>query len=151
MAQVLGLFAGTSSRGAPVREDVLVEPVGGGRYRVLRSPGLIEGIAAGDTIELRPPDRFDVVARGGNLCVLVCAPAALALLEARLTGALAGLGGVLDGQTVGQLVYTVPVRPGFPTIEAALRRCVDGVPGAAWYFGNVYDPADGTTPLNWWS
>jgi hypothetical protein len=23
-------------------------------------------------------------------------------------------------------------------------------PGCQWIYGNVYDPADGVTPLNWW-
>jgi hypothetical protein len=23
-------------------------------------------------------------------------------------------------------------------------------PDSIWYYGNVYDPEDGVTPLNWW-
>lgn len=150
VSQLISLHAGTSSSGSSVREELLVESAGERRYRVLRSPGLIQGIAAGDTIELSPPDRFAVVARGGNLCVLVFGPASLDAIEAPLSRRLSPLGGILDGKTDKQLVYTVPVRHGFPVIENILRECVDAFANAEWYFGNVYDPADGTTPLNWW-
>ena len=60
------------------------------------------------------------------------------------------LGGVLDGGIERGLVFTLPVSVGFPVIEDCFNRWVDEHPGWEWYFGNVYDPRDGITPLNWW-
>ena len=46
------------------------------------------------------------------------------------------------------LIYSVHVSLGFAAIEALLNAAMDEQ--SAWFYGNVYDPADGTTPLNWW-
>ena len=47
---------------------VVVTP---GRYRLLASPGFVEGVAAGDEFELsqESPLGYRVLRRGGNLCV----------------------------------------------------------------------------------
>jgi hypothetical protein len=95
------LVAGTRTNGSTVTEEVRVAPLGEGRFRVLQSPGLVLGIAAGDAIEL------------------------------------------LDG-------LTIDVAAGFPALEARLNALVAQFPGCEWYYGNVHDPDDGVTPLNWW-
>ena len=49
-------------------EPVHVERTGESKYRILYSPGLILGIAAGDEIELiEDQGRFEVSSRGGNV------------------------------------------------------------------------------------
>jgi hypothetical protein len=48
------------------------------------------------------------------------------------------------------LVFTVPVAAGFPAIEKRLERRVDELPGATWWYGNVYEAGDPSRPLNWW-
>jgi len=48
------------------------------------------------------------------------------------------------------MVFTVPVGAGFPKIEAIFNDLVAAHPEMEWLFGNVYDPGDGVTPLNWW-
>jgi hypothetical protein len=58
--------------------------------------------------------------------------------------------GVLHGREGDLAVFTVPVRFGFPVIEAALDAICADHPGVEWYFGNVYDPSNGVTLLNWW-
>jgi hypothetical protein len=35
-------------------------------------------------------------------------------------------------------------------IEFVFIEFVAAHPGTEWMFGNVYDPRDGVTPLNWW-
>jgi hypothetical protein len=58
-------------------EEVLpAEPLGGGRFRLLASPGLVEGVAAGDELELAPADPagYRVPRRGGQLCIWVYVP-----------------------------------------------------------------------------
>jgi hypothetical protein len=39
---------------------------------------------------------------------------------------------------------------GFPAVEAAFDALIAEHARASWFFGNVYDPADDATPLNWW-
>lgn len=151
MMELLKLYAGIRTDGSAVQEEVPVEGLGGGRFRILQSPGLVLGVAAGDVIELTSAGRFKVVSRGRNLCVQVFAPASsVDRLENALTGRLKVLGGRLDGRGAQLLVYTVPVSVGFPAVEEVFRECVGGCDGAEWYYGNVYDPDDGVTPLGWW-
>jgi hypothetical protein len=150
MPQTLNLFAARASSGSPVEEEVLVEPLGASRYRLLRSPGLVLGMAAGDVFELTADGHFRVTARGGNLCIQLFFRTAPPGLEQEATRRLAELGGTLDGMAPMALVYTVPASSGFGVIESTLRALVEEFPGTEWYYGNVYDPKDGVTPLNWW-
>jgi hypothetical protein len=150
MSQTVNLLAGRSSTGAPAFEEVLVEESGSRRYRLLRSPGLTLGLAAGDLFELRSDGTFEVIERGGNVCIQIFCSADLESVEADATVRLRRLGGRLDGKSARELVYTVGASVGFNPIEEALRAVQERHPHAEWYFGNVYDPVDGVTPLNWW-
>jgi hypothetical protein len=150
MPETLNLFAGRRSDSSRVDEEVLVRSLGSRRFELLKSPGLVLGLAAGDVFELNDHDEFVVVTRGRNLCVqlfFMTEPEALAQEANRR---LEPMGGRLDGRAVHQLVYTVPVAAGFESIEGALRDLITKFPQVTWYFGNVYDPKDGVTPLNWW-
>ena len=71
-------------------------------------------------------------------------------MTAQAEQAAASLGGRLDGESERVLVATIPVRLGFTKIERVIEDLVDKFPGAQWFYGNVYDPVDGITPLNWW-
>jgi hypothetical protein len=150
MPETLLLQAATKSDGSPVDEEVLVEPLGATRYRLLRSPGLVLGMAAGDVFECTGKGGFQVITRGGNLCVQLLFRSAPAGLEEQATRRLGGLGGKLDGKASMELVYTLPVSSGFASIERVLNALVLEYPSVEWYYGNVYDPKDGVTPLNWW-
>ena len=48
------------------------------------------------------------------------------------------------------LVHTIPLSAGFDAGAAAFDDAVHRHPGSARLYGNVYDPSDGVTPLNWW-
>jgi hypothetical protein len=48
------------------------------------------------------------------------------------------------------LVYSIHVSCGFNTIEELLNRVLGTDGESLWVYGNVYDPVDGQTPLNWW-
>lgn len=140
---------------APAEELLDVEELGPNRFRLRSSPGMVEGLGAEDEFELdeNAPLGFRVIRRGGNVVVwfywpseeMVRGPAALELQRA-----VEKIGGRLDGGGATHLVFTVPVRAGFPRIEDAFRRAETATPGATMMFGNVYDPGDGHTPLNWW-
>lgn len=143
------LFAGTASSGQPVYETVpahLVEP---GVYEVSHSPALAMGCAAGDRIRVLADGRFEVLARGGNLCVMIYPDsppdnAAVAALRATVDG----LRGVVECPADNRfVVLTVPIGAGFPAVEAAVAEWTSAH-SAEWQYGNVYD--DNDRPLGWW-
>lgn len=136
-----------------VEEALPAEPLGGDRYRLLASPGLVEGIAAGDELELAPNERagFRVLQRGGQLCIWVYVtepPPAEA--DARLARAAAAIGGYLDGGNTRLRILTVPVGAGFARVAAELDAAVADLGDSTWAYGNVYDSRNGDRPLGWW-
>ena len=135
-------------------DEVLpAESLGRGRFRLLASPGLVEGVAAGDELELAPaePTGYRVLRRGGQLCIWVYVPEPPPeQTEARLVRAGATLGGYLDGGNTGVRILTVPVSAGFGRVEAELAAAVADLPGSTWAYGNVYDFRNGGRPLGWW-
>lgn len=144
------------SGGARCGEEWLpVEVLGLGRYRLRASPGWVEGLAAGDEFELcdDAPVGYRVLRRSGNLCAWFYfthdvheeSPETLDLR--RHVGA---LGGWLDGGYSRMLVFTVPLAAGWAAIAGAFDAAAARYPGSTWFYGNVYDPGDGETPLNWW-
>lgn len=144
------------SNGARQGEEALpVADLGDGRYRLLASPGFVEGLAAGDEFELDPdaPLGHRVVRRGGNLCVWFyhseSASESIAV-TADIRHVAESLGGHLDGGYSRMLVLTIPLAAGFDAIARAFDDAVRRHAASSWLYGNVYDPADGMTPLNWW-
>lgn len=147
MRTTIELEAGRRSNGEPVFEAVLVEPVGGDLHRLVASPTLVLGLAAGDIIQLHGAGRFDVKTRGGNLAVCVYGDHAHA---DEVAADVWTLGGVLDGRAPGATVFTIPVTAGFESVERVFNELTERHPEIEWYFGNVYDTTDGVTPLGWW-
>lgn len=143
--------------GKPVMENVLVEQLGGNRYRLLRSPGLVPGLAAQDEFERADGELhgYRLLKRGGNVCVQVFFPHDTLECRKKLIPMAEHAGGWLDGEATGSsngmLVFTFPVRAGFPAIEKVMAQAKAISPGCEWFYGNVYDLADGVTPLNWWA
>jgi uncharacterized protein DUF4265 len=136
--------------GPGATQPVEVEPLGNGEYRILYSPGLVEGIAAGDVIHVTDPGLglFDVLVRGGNVAVKLGAPEPLEPSLAAVCADVEALGGRLDGAIERAAVWTIPVSAGFAQIEKAMAAAVARIPGAEWWYGNVYD--DEGKPLGWW-
>ena len=136
----------------PLKEPVHAQPLGHGAYRLLYAPGLVQGIAAGDEFRLVGDDgKFEVTRRSGNLAVQLFSREPLAPFRQELATQVQRLGGTLDGGVERGLAFTVPVSVGFAAVESLFNSWVAEHPGCEWYFGNVYDPADGVTPLGWWS
>ena len=138
--------------GSPFLEEVLVEELGRGRYRLVKSPGLVPGLAAGDEIELTPagPRDHTTVQRAGNVAVQFISRHDLDTCATTLTPRIERIGGWLDGRAESLLVFTVPVAAGFGKIEEVMRQGMEQFPNSEWMYGNVYDTSDGKTPLNWW-
>jgi hypothetical protein len=150
MVRELILRAGVGAGGFPIEDEVLAEPLDGSRYRLVKSPGVAQGLAADDELELHDDGTYQVVRRSGNLCIQIFFLEGAARIAGEAARHLEPLGGRLDGMTKQGLVYTVPVAAGFPAVERALGELTVQFPLMEWYYGNVYDPADGVTPLNWW-
>jgi hypothetical protein len=139
-----------ASSGEPVYELVPAVPVKPGVYDLVGSPALVYGCAAGDRIRVSRDGEFEVLDRGGNVC-LVIFPSDPSTAETnidQLRATFARLGGTTESPPDGRfIVVTVPVAAGFPSIERAVQDWLNEVEGE-WSFGNVYDEDD--RPLNWW-
>lgn len=139
-------------KGQPLTEPVHAESLGDGMYRLLYTPGLVQGIAAGDEFSLVGDEgAFRVRRRGGNLAVQLYSKQPVASFRTELAALVASLGGWLDGAIEKGLVFTIPVTVGFSAVEKLFDTWVAEHPGWEWYYGNVYDPVDGITPLGWWA
>ena len=149
--ETVALRASDDGSGEPFFEEVPVEPVSEGSYRLQASPGLLDGVAAGDVFIRHEDGRYDVVERGGNLCVQIWYPGVdlHRRVDADLLPAARRLGGWLDGRADGVTVLTFPLEAGFDRITTLLDGWVATVSGAGWSYANVY-AEDGETPLGWW-
>lgn len=167
------LIAGYNDNNEPVVEQVTVIPVAGtgqapvtdaaallskaglerpGEFRLTKSPAFIRGLAADDRIRY-PVDNattYDLLEHSGNLSIRVFSKHNTEELDQALTPELELIDGRIDIASPGLLVYTIHVSIGFQQIEAVLNKVLAGFPDTIWYYGNVYDPEDGVTPLNWW-
>lgn len=150
----LPFLAGLDSAGELVFESIEVELLDAStqELRLLKSPLLARNLAAGDRVKLISAERaeYELLQRSGNLCIRVFCAHQLEKLEEQLTPKLEKLDGILDRQTDRALVYSIHYSIGFQTIEAVLNGVCEAYPDTVWYYGNVYDPEDGTTPLQWW-
>ena len=144
------------SNGALQGEEALpVIVIDDSRYLLLASPGFVEGLAAGDAFELDATvsGGVRVHRRGGNLCVWFYHSESLdetSDVTADVRGVAESLGGRLDGGYSLMLVLTIPLTAGFDAVASALDDAARRHAGSTWLYGNVYDPTDGVTPLNWW-
>jgi hypothetical protein len=149
-SQFIPLVAGLNTEGEPVFEQIEVSPVEGAKdeYRLQKAPAFVRGLARGDRI--RFPARTELGAellqRSGNLTVRVFRKHNIDAAEQMLTPEFELLDGMLDQHSAGLLVYSIHVSIGFLLLDKAVGQ----FGGLVWYYGNVYDPKDGSTPLNWW-
>ena len=140
-----------------VSENLLVSRLAENRFRVVRSPGIVQGLAADDEFEVdkNSDQGYRLVRRGGNVCVQFFFPANLADCRSRMVPLAEKIGGRLDGGfevngNSGGMVFTFPISVGFAAIEEFAVSADDLCNNREWYYGNVYDSSDGITPLNWW-
>lgn len=122
------------------------------RVRLLRSPLFARNLASGDTVKLINPAiaQYELERRSGNLCIRIFRKRGIDEVDEFLTPRLEKLGGARDLVSDRGIVYSVHVSLGFKTIEEHLDAACAACPDTVWYYGNVYDPEDGVTPLQWW-
>lgn len=149
--QIIELFAGVGPDNKPIVEQLHVRELDDGTLQLVQSPAFVKGLASGDVVRMLPETReFDLVKRSGNLSIRVFSRGDIGALADQLVPALEKLGGELDRETPRMLVFSIHVSCGFEAIEEILNRHLGQDGQNAWMYGNVYDPADGQTPLNWW-
>lgn len=149
--QVIELFAGMGAKGQPIVEKLQVRELDSGDLQLVQSPAFVKGLASGDVVRLNVDHKeFEIVRRSGNLSIRVFSRGDITALSDQLTPEIEKLGGELDRETDRMLVFSIHVSCGFSTIEQVLNQAVGADGNSAWMYGNVYDPIDGQTPLNWW-
>lgn len=150
----LPFLAGLGPDGDPVFETLQAEYLADDpqRVRLLRSPLFARNLASGDTVKLINPSiaEYELERRSGNLCIRVFRKQGIELVDELLTPLLEKLGGARDLLSDRAIVYSVHVSLGFTVIEEHLQKACAAYPDTVWYYGNVYDPEDGETPLQWW-
>lgn len=148
------LVAGLNAEGEPVLEQIKVSLLEGkqGEYRILQAPAFVRGLARGDSIRFpaRTAQGCELLKRSGHLTIRIFRKHNIDAAEQFLTPEFELIDGSLEQHSAGLLVYSIHVSIGFQQIELLLDKAVGQFPGLVWYYGNVYDPQDGTTPLNWW-
>lgn len=153
------MLADVRGDGSRVQEAVVVLPQSAdGHYRLVYSPSILLGVAADDIISVDGDGPPRLVARGSNFVIQIYLRARDEALEGWLyttmtTVLSARLDGLLDQNGILLLVFSVDSSVGFPRVEGTLANACEHLAtlGMEWFYGNVYDPADGVTPLNWWA
>jgi hypothetical protein len=149
--QVISLYAGKRPDGQDVVEHIRVQLTEKKTYRLVQSPAFVQGIASGDEISFDAKDNsFELLSHSGNLAIRIFAKTNIEAIKDDLCAALEKLGGELDFSNERMLIFSIHVSCGFNEIEKILNKRVGEHTQSAWVYGNVYDPKDGTTPLNWW-
>jgi hypothetical protein len=120
-----------ASDGTIVYESLLAVPCGSRRYRLSKSPGMVENLAAGDVIELdeNRPEGYRLLKRGGNVCVQVIRTEGISEFQTRLSELVESLGGWCDGATPQLIVFTIPVGVGLPRLKRSSTSASQSVQG----------------------
>ncbi|MBL1075818.1 DUF4265 domain-containing protein [Nocardia sp. 2] len=144
------VIAGANAAGEPVYEVLPAKLLEHNDYEILGSPALTYDFAAGDHLRVFDDGRFEVLRRGGNLCLRAypksSPPSDVGIRT--LTAAFDRLGGVVEMPSDRRfIVITVPVTAGFVAIQDAIEGWATEH-GCVWGYGNVYDEDD--NPLDWW-
>ncbi|WP_178106707.1 DUF4265 domain-containing protein [Pseudomonas mangiferae] len=117
--ETIKIYAEKTSNGNILREEVPVEKLSNDSYELLASPGLALNLAKGDRFRFVDENTpVEVLQRSGNLCIQFFSDAipvaAIRSIERRVAEE---LNGTVDGYTERNVVITVSVELGFPTIE----------------------------------
>ncbi|WP_083294614.1 DUF4265 domain-containing protein [Burkholderia plantarii] len=150
--ELIEIFAGRTTAGEPVREELPAQAIGDGTYELLASPGVASNIAKGDVIRvLDASGSIEIIRRGGNVCVQTYFSPYLESKDRQEIEAnfLTRLTGSVDGESDRNMCFSIPVGIGFSAIGNFFNNLTNKYSQVSWSYGNVYGE-DGVTPLNWW-
>lgn len=145
------LLAGWGRNGEPSHELTPARFLGDREYLILGTPGLANGCAAGDRVQVDEKGAFVVVERGPNVAVHFYSASAIPEPDLReLQEPFVRAGAIVEWPEQRRFaVVTVPVDAGFPQIEAIVEDWIGRHPEVEWNYGNVY--GDDGEPLGWWA
>jgi len=131
-------------------QPVEVKLISSSVYRILFSPGFVEGIAAGDVIRLtdQVKGEFEVIEYGGNVSVKISDVSRIVEKLPEIDSILTKVGARRDGNLERVAVWTIPVKSGFNDIELSIANACKILEEPDWWYGNVYDSQN--NPINWW-
>jgi hypothetical protein len=123
-------------------------------YRVVRSPALVQGLAADDEIQVDNRNHiYQILRHGRNVAVHFFTKHDAEACRLSILPEVGELGGWLDGffcaPIGGELVFTIPQSVGFSRIDQLFDAAVKSERDSSWKYYNVYEPHTGK-PLNWW-
>ncbi|MFJ4678516.1 DUF4265 domain-containing protein [Kitasatospora sp. NPDC088783] len=132
------LLAGHASSGRPVFEVLPARPLESGSFELAGSPGLVFGCAAGDVLRVGEEGEFEVVERGGNLCVQAYRQGRFTPESfAELRKAVDALDGLAEAPPdLRFVVVTVSRSVGLPVIEQLMDSWAASGQGIEWWIGN---------------
>ena len=136
--------------GRVVSETLWVEDVPEGKYRLVKSPLVAQGLAVGDEFLVDPADKtIRVLDRAGNLGVQLFMRPELTRDVFEVLGVKVwALGGEFDAHSDSIAGFWIPVDAGFPAVEQLFGDFVARHPDSEWMFANVY--GENGRPLGWW-
>lgn len=148
----LNLLAGIDAGGQAVFEKVRAEIVSDESYRALHSPLFVRGLARHDlfTMARGGGGRFTLKEHSGFLALRLFRREHIDQVDEWLSPQVEKLDGIRELRSPNALVYSLHVNIGFSAVETLFDNAASQFMDCMWYYGNVYDPRDGTTPLNWW-
>ncbi|MDA8453804.1 DUF4265 domain-containing protein [Acidovorax sp. GBBC 3334] len=134
------IFAGNNKNGN-VYEELPAKPVENEKYELLASPGLVLGLAKGDTITLNEGE-YKLIKHGGNFCIqMYSTPVGNDVLH-KINAILAEISGSLDGQGGGALAFSAPISSGFSSTNEAFNK-IRELLDTEYYYSNIYkNPSD---------
>jgi hypothetical protein len=148
------LLAGHKADGDRVLEAVPAAPAGEpSTFRLTATPGLVEGTAAEDIVRVEADGSFDVVRRGAtslSMCSRAASPMRPIPTSKRTWSGSADSSMARWHPPSDRSRVHGPRRGWLRGRRGRFQRLRQEHPEARWSFGNVYDPADGVTPLNRW-
>ncbi|RFS86981.1 DUF4265 domain-containing protein [Actinomadura spongiicola] len=134
------IWAGDKSDGQPAYEMVPVERLPDGQYKIVGTPALVLGCAAGDTVTLDEAMRVRVLHHGGNLAIQAFPIKEFAHSDVeRLREAMTPLSGLVEAPAnLRFIVVTVPMSAGIPHINSTMNEWA-ATANAEWSYGNAPD------------
>jgi hypothetical protein len=125
----------------PGAENVLVEYLSDNLFKVVRSPGIVSRLAAGDIFRLTDDQgHYELVSRCGNNCVQVYVrtdglPELRDFMSCRVRTLRGWLDGTLSLKRNALVVYTFPPSVSFEELESLRCETMGAFPDVNWLYG----------------
>lgn len=129
-------------------ENLLATPVSPNEFRLILSPGFVQGFAAGDIVRYdEQRQTLGLVERGGNVNVQFFHEYLPVNVVSHIKNQVESVGGRVDGELGRLLVFTFPLSVGVANIQNFVTAIENTFP-VEWQFANLF--SESGEPLEWW-